>query len=184
MQLPEKFKWIENIGVLPKLIAAALQYLGVKEITGGKSNPVIMDMAKGLGIDDIYTNDDMSWCGLFINHLLRITGKPPLDYKGDRYNILRAKRMLDWGEPVFKGDEQFGDILVFQRPGGGHVALLVAETPSTYIVLGGNQSNQVGFTEIAKDRMIGARRFYATHAPESAKKYFMGSDGAVSTNED
>lgn len=184
MQLQEKYKWIDDIGILPKLVAAALQYLGIKEIPGGKSNPVIMDMARGLNISDIYTNDDISWCGLFINHLIRITGKPPLDYKGDRYNLLRAQRMLDWGNSVFKGDEQFGDVLVFKRPGGGHVGLYVAETPSTFIVLGGNQSNQVSFTEIAKDRMIGARRFYATHAPVSAKKYFMSSDGKVSTNED
>ena len=49
--LPDKYKWLENIGTLPKLVNASLQYLGVKEYAGTKdNNPVIMNMAKELGI--------------------------------------------------------------------------------------------------------------------------------------
>lgn len=181
--LPEKYKWLENIGTLPKLVSAGLQYLGLKEIPGKGSNPVIMDMAKGLHVEDIYTDDDIAWCALAINHLIRITGKPMLDIKGDKHNLLRAKYLLNYGIPVPIGDEKLGDILIFGREGGGHATLYIAESPSTYHCLGGNQHNMFDFTEIAKSRLIGARRFYATAPPASAKKYEMNSSGLISTNE-
>lgn len=181
--LPEKYKWIEDIGILPKLLAAGLQYYGIKEIKGQNNNPVIMDMAKGLGLQNIYKNDDESWCAVFINHLIRITGKPPVNYGKDKYNLLRAKYLLNWGNEVPKGQEQLGDILVFNREGGGHVCIYAGETATTFLCYGGNQSDAVGFTEIAKNRLAGSRRYYATQAPQSAKKYLVNSTGIVSTNE-
>lgn len=181
--LPEKYKWLEEIGTLPKLVSAALQYYGVKEIKGAKSNPVILDMARGIGCGDIYTQDDTSWCAVFINHLIRITGKPPVDYKNDRYNLLRAKWLLNWGNAVKKGDEQLGDIMVFDREGGGHVGILIAHSETSFHILGGNQSDSVNIIELAKNRLIGARRYYATKAPESAKQYVLNSSGQLSTNE-
>lgn len=183
MQLPDKYKWLEDIGTLPKLVSAALQYLGVKEIPGKANNPVIMDMAKGLGLEKIYTNEDISWCALFINHLIRITGKPPVKTDGDPYNLLRAKWMLHWGNNVEPNDEKLGDLLIFNRDGGGHIGLYVAESLSTYCVLGGNQRNAIDIIEIAKNRLIGARRYYATAAPASAKKYWLDSSGQLSYNE-
>jgi len=180
MSLPDKFIWLETVGDLPKLVSAGLQYLGVKEIPGKQNNPAIMDMAKGLGVDNIYTSDDeQSWCALFINHLMRISGKPLVDIKGDKYNYLRALWMLNWGGYVEPKDERLGDVLIFKRTGGGHVGLYIAESRTTYYVLGGNQSNSVSFTEIIKDRLIGARRFYATGIPASAKKYFIDSSVAI-----
>jgi uncharacterized protein (TIGR02594 family) len=181
--IPAKYSFLETIGTLPKLVSAALQYFGVKEIPGSKSNPVIIDMAKGMVLSDIYTNDDTSWCGLFIAHLLRITGKPLPDIKKDKYNYLRAKWYLNWGLNVAKGDERLGDVLIFDREGGGHVGLYVGESGSTFFVLGGNQSNAVTITEISKARLLGTRRYYATAAPASAKKYNLDSSGQLSTNE-
>ena len=181
--IPEKYKWLETIGTLPKMVAAALQYMGIKEVPGKGSNPVIIDMAKGLGIQDIYTDDDMSWCALFINHLIRITGKPILQIGHDPYNYLRAKYMVNWGVNVAKGDEKLGDVLIFDREGGGHVGLLIAQSGATYHVLGGNQSNSVTITEISKARLLGVRRFYATAPPASAIAYEMDSTGKLSTNE-
>ena len=102
--LPDKYQWLGTIGTLPKLLASGLQYIGLKEITGAKSNPVILDMARSLGVSDIYTNDDQSWCALFINHLIRINGKPPVDHKGNRYNLLRARWLANWGSPVIRGE--------------------------------------------------------------------------------
>lgn len=183
-QIPSQYQFLYNIGTLPKLVSAGLQYYGIHEIKGTKNNPVIMDMAKGLGIDDIYTSDDqLSWCALFINHLIRITGKPLVDIENDKWNYLRAKWVLHWGNPVAKGQEKLGDILIFDRTGGGHVALYIAESGSTYYVLGGNQSNSVNITEIAKDRLIGVRNYYSINPPASAKKYFIDSLGNLSFNE-
>jgi len=184
MLLPEKYRWLEELGTLPKLVTMGLQYLGVHEIPGEKSNPVILDMAKGLGLQHIYSNDDTEWCALFINHLIRLTGKPMVDTKGDRWNLLRARWLLHWGHPVAPGDERLGDLAIFERGNGaGHVFINIAQTPLTYLGLGGNQSNQVSFAEINKLRLLGMRRFYATQMPQSARIIHINSSGKISTNE-
>lgn len=181
MNLPEKYKWIETIGTLPKLVVAGLSYLGLKEYPGSGSNPVIMQMAKTLQVDNIYSSDDESWCALFLCYLCWLCGKP-MQFK--QYEVLRAASFLKWGYEVKHGEEMFGDVCVFQRPGGNHVSILLAETATTYIILGGNQSNAVTITEILKGRLVSARRYYATSPiPVSVKKYVKDSNGVVSTNE-
>jgi len=179
--IPAKYQWIENVGVLPKLVQAGLNYLGVKEYPGKSSNnPVIMNMAKELGIGGIYTNDEIAWCAVFVCYLCHITGKPQ-PYTG--YQILRAGSFANWGNQVIRGQEQLGDILVFSRPEGNHVALYLAESENSYHVLGGNQSNAVTITEISKYRLVASRRYYATAPPESVKKYYIDSSGKLSHNE-
>lgn len=182
--LSPQHQWLNTIGPLPKLVEAALQYLGIKEIPGSASNPIILDMAKGLGLGKIYTNDDTEWCALFINHLLRICGKPPVNLKGDIYNLLRARWLANWGEGVRRGDERLGDIVVLSRNLGGHVFILLAITKAgNFVGIGGNQSNSVTIAEFSKDRVIAVRRYYATGMPPSAKQYIVGSTGRISTNE-
>lgn len=183
MKLPEKFNWLATIGPLPKMVQLGLEHLGVKEISGANSNPIIINMAMELGVRSIYTNDDTSWCALFQNFICKMCSKPIVNDKGDKYNLLRAKSFADWGNPVANGDERLGDILVFKRPGGGHVGMYIAESDTSFFVLGGNQSNAVTITEIAKDRKIACRRYYATAAPDSVKKYKLNSSGILSHNE-
>lgn len=174
MQIPNQYQWLNNIGTLPKLIAAAMQYLGVKEIPGKASNPVIMNMAKQLGITDIYTNDDEPWCALFISFLCFICGKPI----AFSYNLIRAISFSTWGNKVELYDIRLGDIVVIKRKGGYHVCLAIANTDKgTLHVIGGNQSNQVCFTEINKEDIVAVRRNYKTGLPESAKVYKMDSTG-------
>jgi hypothetical protein len=48
-------------------------------------------------------------------------------------------------------------VLVFQRPGGGHLGFYVGEDERAYHVLGGNQGDCVSITRIAKDRCIAIR---------------------------
>lgn len=182
--LPKNFEWINTIGVLPKLVAAGLQYLGVKEVPGIANNPVIMDMAKSLGISHIYTNDDQAWCAVFINHLIRITGKPIDLYPHDRYDLVRAKKTANQFQTVPLKEWRFGDIVILKRDDGGHVFIAIAETDENTIYgLGGNQSNKVSFAEFDKDRIISVKRFYHTSIPESAKQYKMAAAGKLSTNE-
>lgn len=180
-KIPKRFEWLNGIGTLPRLLTVGLKYLDLKELPGTKNNnPVIMKWAEELGVSDIYPNDEVSWCALGMAHICVEAGKP-MPYK--RYEILRAKSFATWGNEVPRDDEKLGDILVFNRPGGHHVALYIAETKTTFWVYGFNQSNKVGFTEIAKNRLMAARRYYAIGSPASAKKYFMDTSGEVSTNE-
>lgn len=184
MQLPEKFEWLNTIGTLPKLVSSALQYLGVKEIPGVKNNPVIMEMAKGLGVDDIYTNDDMSWCAVFINHLIRINGKPINLSPKDKYDLLRALKTADLFNDVPIDDWKLGDIMTLKRTGGGHVFLPISKTDKNTIWgCGGNQSNSVSFSEFDMNRVVAVKRYYSVAPPESAKQYTMSSSGQLSTNE-
>lgn len=178
--LPTKYKWINTIGPLPRMMVSALSFLGLKEYPGLGNNPVIMEMAKKLEVSDIYTADSISWCALFISYICIISGKP-MPYSS--YEILRAASFVNWGNQVIKGGEAFGDILVFKRPGGNHIGLHIAESATTFHVLGGNQSDSVSFTEIKKDRLIACRRYYAIGPPASVKKYILSSGGIISTNE-
>ncbi|CAL7961528.1 conserved hypothetical protein [Gammaproteobacteria bacterium] len=181
MNLPIKYDWLNTITPLPKVIATALQYLGIKEIPGASSNPVIMNMAKQLGVDNIYKNDDTSWCALFVSFICVMCGKPLPDTNGDKYNILRAAWFLNYGHKV--EIPELGDILVFDRPGGNHVGFYIAESDTTYFVLGGNQSDAVTISEIKKSRLRQARRFYNIAPPSTVKVYKMNASGLVSTNE-
>lgn len=175
-----KYQFLSDIGVLPKMVTEAMKYLGLKEIPGKESNAIILGMAKELGISNLYTNDDIAWCALFMAYICKKCDKP-IPFTG--WDFLRAKSFAKWGNSVKKDDAMLGDVLVFTRRGGGHVGLYIAETKNTFVVLGGNQSNSVSFTEISKDRLSNVRRFYAIGAPLSAKKYFVDSTGKVSTNE-
>lgn len=184
--LPQKYSWLTQIGTLPKLVSAAIQLLGIKEYPGLKNNnQVIMNMAKEIGAGEIYKNDEMSWCAVLMFYLLKICGKPFPPLKDPTYDLVRAESFINYGEPVEKGQERLGDIGVFNRPGGHHVALIIAQSEKTFHILGGNQSNMVCFIEISKDRLQEARRFYLVGAPESAKKPlpFIDSSGKLSVNE-
>lgn len=180
--LPEKYKFLEEIGILPKLVSAALQYLGLKEYPGtGNNNPVIMNMATSLGLSRAqYGNDEVAWCALFISFLMKITGKP-LPFTG--YDLIRAKSYMQWGNPVSMIDIRLGDVVVKHRVGGDHVFLAIAESEHTIHGLGGNQSNCVCFAEMDKLTITAVRRYYATTIPNSAKKYYINSSGVLSKSE-
>jgi uncharacterized protein (TIGR02594 family) len=177
--IPSKYSFLENIGTLPKLISAAIQYLGIKEMPGIKSNPAIINMATTIGLKGVYNDDDIAWCAVFINFLCSITGKPTVKIKGDLYNLMRASEFMNWGNEVKIEQAQLGDIVVFKRPGGYHVAIIIAESKTTLHVIGGNQGNSVSIAEFSKDNVAAIRRFYATQAPSSAIRYLIDSSGHV-----
>lgn len=184
MTLQKPYDFLEKIGVLPKLVSAALQYLGVREFPGKANNPVIMNMAKEIGAGKIYVNDSaQAWCAVFMFFILKITGKPFPSIGDDVYNLLRAKTFEGYGEPVSVDDIRLGDVVVFSRPDGFHVGIAIALSKNTVHNIGGNVGNKVSIAEMAKSRIVAVRRFYATVPPESAKRYLIDSSGKLSTNE-
>lgn len=170
------YEWLkEQTG--PRHMVEAIKLIGNKEIPGVKNNPIIMGWAKDLRIANIYTNDDTAWCGLFVGICLFKAGRETL-YK---YGILRAK---DWGNYADKADKaEFGDILIFIRPGGGHVGFYVGEDADCYHVLGGNQTNMVNVTRIQKERCVAVRRVKYNNKPTNVKPILLAATGAVSSNE-
>lgn len=165
------------------MVEIALSQFGIREIPGIKSHPAIIGYARNLGLEKIYTNDDISWCALFMSWVAKSAGKVLPSTNGDPYNMLRAKWFLNFGDSVSYEDACFGDVVVLQRPGGGHVGLLIAKGPGRVHLLGGNQGNMVNIAEMEKSRIVGIRRQYLIGMPESAKDYYINQTGDLSTNE-
>lgn len=176
--IPDKYKWLVNEPG-PKMLIEALKHYGTLEHVGKGSNPNITAWAKEVGVSGWYTDDDIPWCGLFVGVVAKRSGYPFPASK-----LLAARQWINWGEPVTEGREMLWDVLVFQRPGGGHVGFYVGENNKAFLVYGGNQSNKVGFAWISKERLLGARRpKYQIGEPPNVRKIYLTEKGELSTNE-
>jgi len=160
----------------PKILVEAVKLLGTKESVGKANNPVILEWAKELGLQKVYTNDAIPWCGLFIGYVVNKAGKDIVK------NPLYALNWSAWGNPIDK--PELGDILTFKRDGGGHVGIYVGEDATHYHVLGGNQNNSVSISRIAKSRLHQARRTaWKVAQPANVRKVFLEAKGTITTNE-
>lgn len=160
----------------PKILVEAVKLLGVKEIVGTANNPIILQWAKDLKLDKVYTNDAIPWCGLFIAHVVKQAGKEVVK------NPLYALNWSSWGNAV--DVPKLGDILTFKRNGGGHVGIYVGEDSECYHVLGGNQSDMVNVARIAKSRLFKARRTpWSIAQPKEVRIIKLNAKGAISKNE-
>lgn len=175
--LPPAYSWLHSLASLPRMVAEAISFHGTVEAAGAANSPTIMRWAREVGGDvaEIYKADSIAWCGLFMAICARRAGKtlPP-----------RPLWALDWllfGSPA--GQPALGDVLVFVRPGGGHVGLYVGEDADTFHVLGGNQSDRVCFTRIAKARLRQARRPLYRVAPATVRPFILAVGGRLSVNE-
>jgi len=173
--LPPAYQWLNTVGTLPKMVSAAIALFGTDEAVGGANNPVILAWAQELGLSGSYPNDSIPWCGLFMAKVAKDAGKPVP--KGP----LWALNWQHFGEPG--GQPDLGDVLVFVRPGGGHVGLYVGEDHDCFHVLGGNQGDTVSIVRIARERLYGVRQPTYTVKPASAKPYILKATGKPSKDE-
>ncbi len=181
MSIPTKYKWIQNEAG-PKMIIEALKEFGTLETPGTVNNPQIIDWATEVGgnVDDVYKADSIPWCGLFMAVVAKRAGKIAPNAP------LWALNWGNFGKHIDKA--MFGDVLVFTRrtaegKKAGHVGLYVAESATHYHVLGGNQTDKVCFTQIAKSRLYTARRPIYINQPANVRKINMSSDGTISGSE-
>lgn len=180
--LPKQYSWLAQERA-PKMLVEALRHHGVLEKKGKGSHPDISQWAKEVGVSGWYTDDDIPWCGLFVGVVAKRAGYPFSSAK-----LLSARAWLEWGEEVPKGREMLWDVLVFSRAGGGanggHVGFYAGENENAFAVYGGNQSNSVSITWIAKSRFLGARRpIYRIGEPDNVRKIVMNASGELSNNE-
>ena len=160
----------------PQILVQAVKLIGTKEIVGVKHNPTILAWAKAIGLEKVYNADEIPWCGLAMAYAAHMA---KLDVPT---NPLWA---LNWNKFGTKVTEpMLGDILTFKRDGGGHVGLYVGEDINYYHVLGGNQSNMMCVTRIAKTRLNQARRTkWKVAQPAGVRKIILSSTGIISNNE-
>lgn len=136
----------------PSWLSVARAFVGLREISGPQSSPVILRWVKDTGAPAWYDNDDKPWCALFINRILLACSLP---MAGSGFALLRAKSFEAWGRAL--AAPAIGAVLVFTRDGGGHVGLYLGENQHAYKVLGGNQGNSVSETWIVKERLSAIR---------------------------
>jgi len=97
---------------------------------------------------------ELAWCAAAMNASLAQVGLPGTGSQ-------KARSFLNYGQPVT--EPQHGDIVVFQRGGPnsnlGHVGYVDRINPDGSVrVLGGNQSQGVGFTNFPAADVVGYRR--------------------------
>lgn len=174
---PLEFAPLQCKSAEPPWLAAARALIGLAETPGPGSNAQIIAWARALKLP--YADDDTSWCGLFIAHVIRTTlpGEPlPA-------SPLAARQWRQFGIAC---PPQPGAVMSFwrgRREGWqGHVGLYVGEDDGAFHILGGNQGNRVSITRIARARLLAAR-WPATAPPPTGGPVRVTASGALSGNE-
>jgi uncharacterized protein (TIGR02594 family) len=139
----------------PPWLNHAWDLLGQFEHSGSQANPKIAALFADAGHPKI-TSDETAWCAAFVGATLKRANVTPS-------GSLLARSYLTWGEPL--AEPLPGAITVLSRssdPASGHVGFLLAETTSSVILLGGNQSDGVTVAAFPKSRLLSYRW---PHAP-------------------
>lgn len=193
MKLPKKYRWLNDVEVLPWTIDRGLALYGTWEWRDG-SNPKILKWAKELSegyevapylfdegfnpsIEKTYNTDSIPWCGLYVAIVNFRAFKPVVR------SPLWALSWSNYGKLITPDAVGLGDILTFTRNGGGHVGYYIGEDATHYHVLGGNQRDQVNIMRIAKSRLYMCRTHNYKNRPFSAIGYELASAGLISSNE-
>jgi uncharacterized protein (TIGR02594 family) len=98
--------------------------VGTREAAGDANSATILGWAKRLGakvVGIIYNADSVPWCGLFIAICMEHAGITPVSL------AVRARSWSEWGSRLRLERLAPGAVLVFDRPGGGHVAFYIGE---------------------------------------------------------
>lgn len=118
----------------------------------------------------------LPWCGDFVETCIALT------LPGERMvpNPYYALNWSKWGQALKV--PTIGAILVFKRPGGGHIGFYAGERKDAYRVLGGNQSNRVSETWLDKKRCVAIRWPETAPLPTSGR-VASSAGGELSKNE-
>lgn len=168
--LPKAYAWLSDEPG-PKMLLEAVALYGTIEAPGKANNPTITNWAKECGIG-AYSTDAIPWCGLFMAVCAKRAGwaRPS--------NPLWARDWATWGKPR-TGPAMLGDVLVFVRDGGGHVAIYVGEDATHYHILGGNQSDRVSIVRRAKKPILAVRQApWRVAQPPNVRRVMLSASGA------
>jgi len=131
----------------PAWMAVARREIGTSEILGARHNPRILQYhASSRGH---IASDEIAWCSSFINWCLAQVGLVGTQSAA-------AASWMHWGESC---EPRLGAITVIHNPAavntslsrsGNHVGFLVDSASTAFILLGGNQSDQVRESKFLK----------------------------------
>lgn len=132
----------------PPWLLVARTDIGLREIAGQRTAPRIHQWLSELGA--WWRDDEAPWCGVAMGAWMDRAGVPiPSAY-------YRARAWLDWGHQIH--EPIVGAVVVFERTGGGHVALIEGvNAAGDLMCLGGNQGNAVSVAPFQRSRVLGYR---------------------------
>lgn len=135
----------------PAWVTIGRNLIGTKEVPGPQHNGWIAKGWARLGAG-WFKDDETPWCGLFVAHCLDAAGLP---YPGKG----EFARALSWVSYGVACTPRVGAVGVKKRNGGGHVFIIIGETPDGrfFKVLEGNANNMVRIGDVAKVDVIATR---------------------------
>lgn len=176
MNLPPQYRYLQY-EPSPRMLREALTLYGIEEIIGPGDNPFITAWAKEVGAKG-YVHDATPWCGLFASVVAKRAG---WDFNPGG-NMLWALNWAKWGTP--QKVAMLGDILVYERAGGGHVTQYVGEDSAYYHCLGGNQSDRANIVRKPKSPIKAIRRApWKIRQPDNVRRIWLDATGPISVNE-
>jgi uncharacterized protein (TIGR02594 family) len=158
----------------PAWLVEARKHIGLQEIPGKKTTPVIARWLRELRA--WWTDDETPWCGVFVAACVEAAGiKKPK-------NWFRAKAWLEFGTSIETPVP--GCIAVFERRGGGHVGFVVGvDERRRLMVLGGNQGNTVSIAPFHRYRVLGYRWPEVGEVPSGVLPLIASNGAEASINE-
>jgi uncharacterized protein (TIGR02594 family) len=157
---------------------------GTREAPGSKDNPLIVEMAHEIvrrypklkGSVAWYNHDSIPWCGLGVGYSYAVNGIEPVE------GMLSALAWAKFGVSLKVPTP--GALMVYSRTGGGHVTFYESEDSNYYYCRGGNQSDAVNVTKIAKSRPIKAIRWPAgVPLPTAGRKFGVTGNAVAAGSE-
>ena len=162
---------------MKKYLLLALLFLpSCSEIKNNIENNSVITAQPYIGLQERVHRDELKellevdpmrteWCAAFVNAVLELDSIPNLNNQ-TKYPPLMARSFLFWGERVEPADIQRGDVVVFPRGTQGweghvgfYVDTQVVNGKEIWIVLGGNQSNEVRYDFYSPNKALGIRRY-------------------------
>lgn len=155
---------------------------GLRETAGPLSNPELETMWRslpgGAWYWDHFGRDDskLPWCGAFMAYVMKACG------------IVFPKRYASAAEWLFWGvaldAPTVGCLVIFKRPGGAHVAIVIGRNAHGQILcIGGNQRDSVCVLAFDEERVDGYRWPPDEPLPALARLPTLAATAATSRNE-
>lgn len=162
--------------MIPTWLLIARSDIGLREIPGAQTAPRIAAWLARLKA--WWRDDETPWCGVAVAAWIQQAGyKLPVHW-------YRAKGWLEWGEELT--GPAVGAVVIFDRKGGGHVALVAGvDAKGNLMCVGGNQGDAVCMAPFPRSRVIGYR--WPTEAVPMLEQHWdlplLASNGKLSSNE-
>jgi uncharacterized protein (TIGR02594 family) len=164
---------IQAAPAIPAWLTVMRSITGTQEVPGPADSADIMKWPRYIAqqFPDMasycaqYNHDAIAWCGLTVAYCMARAGMRPVFGADDTDKFLWAAAWAKFGERI--ASPRLGCILVFQRPGGGHVAMYEGEDGDNFLIRGGNQSDAVNVMRMPKARLVAAV-WPAAHPPGPA----------------